>query len=125
MASALGRRGSATSRPVGARRGEKPPAAYVTAKGDPADPAIDSSHSHGDGEVPAVTRLAPGHYRLTYAGIGKPGDSAQVSAITAGRYCHLGTVNSCSATPLLVLDVYCHSAAGTGADFGIAYLRAP
>lgn len=105
------------------------PAAHVAVTGDPADPTIDAAHtSSTNGETPAVSRLSTGHYRLTWAAIGKPGDSAQISSTgTDGDYCHLGTINSYSAAPRLLIDVYCHNPVGTPADapFALTYLRAP
>ncbi|MEO3813155.1 hypothetical protein ABGB17_29485 [Sphaerisporangium sp. B11E5] len=101
-------------------------AAYLTATGDPAAPAVDPRHSWSStGETPTIARLAPGHYRVVYAGIGKFWDSVQVSSGTPGRYCFLGTVASYSRPPELLVDVYCHTAAGLPADslFGFAYLR--
>ncbi|WP_214411864.1 hypothetical protein [Sphaerisporangium fuscum] len=104
------------------------PAAYVTTTGDPAAPSVDVRHSYsGDGETPSVTRLSTGWYRVTYTGgIGKAGDTVQVSTLTPGRYCHLGNINSTN-PPQLTIDVYCHSGTGMLADgnFGAAYLRAP
>ncbi|WP_219509066.1 hypothetical protein [Nonomuraea ceibae] len=113
---------------AGLHRDASTPAAYVTTTGDPENPGIDARRSHStSAETPAVTRLSAGWYRIAYTGIGKPGDSAQVSSRSAGRYCHLGNVNAHSAPPALLMDVYCHSGAGTLADahFGVAYLRAP
>ncbi|MEU4550137.1 hypothetical protein [Nonomuraea dietziae] len=113
---------------AGLHRDASAPAAYVTTTGDVGNPHVDTRRSYSaDGETPTVSRLGTGWYRVAYTGIGKLGDSAQVSSLSPGRYCHLGSLNSYSAPPRLLVDVYCHSTAGTGADahFGVAYLRAP
>lgn len=104
------------------------PAAYLTAMGDQAAPVVDPSRSwSANGETPTVTRLGVGHYRILYQSIGKPIDTALVTSSTPGRYCHVGTWGSYSRPPELLIDVYCHNAAGTRADslFGVTYGRAP
>ncbi|WP_131736249.1 hypothetical protein [Actinomadura roseirufa] len=105
------------------------PAAYVATTGDPAAPTISAAHTFTtNGETPTLNRLSAGHYRLTWTGIGKRGDSAQITATgTNGGYCHLGNINSYSAPPQLFIDVYCHTPAGVLGDstFALAYLRVP
>ncbi|GLW20274.1 hypothetical protein DI270_030305 [Microbispora triticiradicis] len=133
--------GSATAQPAdspwllsyvdgaGLHRDAGTPAAYVSVSGDPADPVVDTAHSFsGNGEVPTVSRLGVGYYRLTWNTLGKTGDNVQVTAIgSEGGYCHLGTIDSYSAPPRLSVYVWCHTANGIRGDsrFGVAYVRAP
>jgi hypothetical protein len=114
---------------AGLHRDAGTPAAYTSVTGDPATPVVDASRSFsGNGEVPVVTRLGIGYYRLTWDTLGKTGDSVQVTATgPGGHYCHLGTIDSYAAPPRVSVYVWCHSPAGVPGDstFGVAYLRAP
>ncbi|MEV4187753.1 hypothetical protein AB0J28_40620 [Streptosporangium canum] len=114
---------------AGLHRDGTTPAAYASVTGDPAAPVVDRERSFsGNGEVPALTRLGTGQYRLSWDTLGKTGDSVQVTATgTGGGYCHLGTIDSYSAPPRVSVHVWCHTAAGAPGDhtFAVAYLRAP
>ncbi|WP_326830051.1 hypothetical protein OIE13_12835 [Streptosporangium sp. NBC_01810] len=114
---------------AGLHRDAATPAAYVTVTGSPAAPAVDTARSFSSNdEVPALTRLGIGQYRLTWNTLGKTGDSVQVTATGPDSgYCHLGTIDSYSAPPRLSIHVWCHTAAGVPGDntFALAYLRAP
>ncbi|MFI6458666.1 hypothetical protein ACIBF6_44865 [Streptosporangium amethystogenes] len=114
---------------AGLHRDVGTPAAYAAVTGDPADPVVDAARSFsGNGEVPTITRLGVGYYRLTWNTLGKTGDSVQVTATGAGGgYCHLGTIDSYAAPPRLSIHVWCHTTTGVPGDstFGVAYVRAP
>ncbi|GGK96280.1 hypothetical protein Sme01_31770 [Sphaerisporangium melleum] len=105
------------------------PAAYTETTGDPAAPAVDVSRSwNASGEVPSVTRLSTGWYRLTWATGGKLGGDVQVTATGgSGRYCHLGAIIDYQAPPQMSVDVYCSTPTGSSGDatFGLAYIRRP
>lgn len=105
------------------------PAAYAEITGDPAAPSVDAGRSwSASGEVPTVTRLSAGWYRLTWAGGGKLGGDVQVTATgDTGRYCLLGAILDYQAPPQMSIDVYCSTPAGLPGDstFGVAYVRRP
>ncbi|MGW4642319.1 hypothetical protein ACWEN6_27655 [Sphaerisporangium sp. NPDC004334] len=114
---------------AGLHRDAGTPAAYVSVTGDPADPVVDAARSFSsNGEVPSVTRLGVGYYRLTWNTLGKTGDDVQVTATgPGGGYCHLGVIDSYAAPPRLSVYVWCHTPTGVRGDstFGVAYIRAP
>ncbi|WP_162907473.1 RNA polymerase sigma factor [Allorhizocola rhizosphaerae] len=113
---------------VGLARAAGTPAAYAMTTGDPVNPSIDRAHSYAsNGEVPSVTRMGTGWYRLIWNNLGKFGDSVQVMPRSPGTFCHLGAINSHSRPPELLIDVYCHAPSGLPTDthFGLTYLRTP
>jgi M6 family metalloprotease-like protein len=118
---------------VGVHHDAAVPAAYASTTGDPAQPVIDTGRSWSTGgEIPTVTRTAPGVYDVNYQDVGNPytypADLVDVTALgSAERSCRPLSWNSYSYPRKLRVIVHCYDAAHRLADahFALAYLRAP
>ncbi|MGJ6966320.1 hypothetical protein ACSDR0_30865 [Streptosporangium sp. G11] len=114
---------------VGTHGDASVPATYTEITGDPAAPSVEAGRSwNASGEVPSVTRMSTGQYRLTWATGGKTGGNVQVTATGgSGHYCLLGTILDYQTPPQMSIYVYCSTPAGMPGDstFGVAYVRRP